>query len=80
LVKVKHAAMINLLAGEELVPELLQQSCTPERLATEIASLLGDTSLADAQRAGFAAALATLAIPGASTPSNAAAERVLELL
>ncbi len=80
LVKVKHAAMINLLAGEELVPELLQQSCTPERLAAEVASLLSDTSLADAQRAGFAAALAKLAIPGTSTPSNAAAERVLELL
>ncbi|CAG4928313.1 unnamed protein product [Acidocella sp. C78] len=80
LVKVKHAAMINLLAADALVPELLQETCTPDRLAAEIGSLLGNPALAAAQRAGFATALATLAAPGASAPSEAAAARVLELL
>ena len=80
LIKIPHVAMINLLAGRELVPELLQDACTPERLSAEIASLLGDPERAAAQRSGFSAALATLAIAGASSPSEAAAAAVLDLL
>ena len=80
LIKVPHVAMINLLAGRELVPELLQAACTPERLAAEIASLLDDPAQAAAQRAGFSAALSTLAIAGTTSPSEAAAAAVLDLL
>ncbi|BAJ79387.1 lipid-A-disaccharide synthase [Acidiphilium multivorum AIU301] len=80
LIKVPHVAMINLLAGQELVPELLQDACTPERLSAEIASLLGDPERAAAQRAGFSAALSTLAIAGSASPSEAAATAVLDLL
>jgi lipid-A-disaccharide synthase len=76
LIKVKHVAMINLLAGGGLVPELLQQDCTPDRLAATLAALLTDPGAAAAQRAGFAAALASLAAP-AGRPSDAAAARVL---
>jgi lipid-A-disaccharide synthase len=80
LIKVPHVAMINLLAGRELVPELLQAACTPERLAAEIAALLDDPAQAAAQRAGFSAALSTLAIAGTTSPSEAAAAAVLDLL
>ncbi|WP_287987833.1 lipid-A-disaccharide synthase [Acidiphilium sp.] len=80
LIKVPHVAMINLLAGQELVPELLQDACTPECLSAEIASLLGDPERAAAQRAGFSAALSTLAIAGSASPSEAAATAVLDLL
>ena len=80
LIKVPHVAMINLLAGQELVPELLQDACTPERLSAEIASLLGAPERAAAQRAGFSASLSTLAIAGSASPSEAAATAVLDLL
>ena len=33
LLKVPHVSLPNVLAGESLVPELLQDDCTPERLA-----------------------------------------------
>jgi lipid-A-disaccharide synthase len=72
LIKVKYVAMINLLAEGPLVPELLQQDCTPEKLAATLQTLLNDPNAASAQRAGFAAALATLRAP-AGTPSDAAA-------
>lgn len=36
LVSVRHAAMPNLLAGRTVVPELLQDDCTPERLGAAV--------------------------------------------
>jgi len=75
LIKVKHVAMINLLANSALVPELLQQDSAPDKLAATLQTLLNDTSAAAAQRAGFSAALASLRAPE-GTPSNAAATAI----
>ena len=36
LLKVDHVSLPNVLAGEALVPELLQDDCTPERLAAAL--------------------------------------------
>ena len=40
LLKVEHVSLPNVLAGESLVPELLQDDCTPERLAGALLPLL----------------------------------------
>lgn len=80
LIRVPHVAMVNLLAGRALVPELLQEACTGPRLAETVEGLLRDPARAAAQRAGFAAALATLHPPGDLAPSEAAAREVLEVL
>ncbi|HAZ07268.1 MAG TPA: lipid-A-disaccharide synthase [Elusimicrobia bacterium] len=45
LVKVKHIAMANLLAGRGVVPELIQSEATAERTAREAARFLGDAAL-----------------------------------
>jgi lipid-A-disaccharide synthase len=79
LIKVRHAALVNLLAGRELVPELIQEACTPERLAGAIGVLLDDPGAAAAQRAGFRAVLESLRPPDAA-PSEAAAAAILRLL
>jgi lipid-A-disaccharide synthase len=79
LVKVKYAALVNLLAEREVVPELIQQACTPDRLAAAVSTLLDNTGAADAQRDAFRAVLASLRSP-AGTPSDAAATVVLDLL
>lgn len=80
LIKVPHVAMINLLARHALVPELLQQECNPELLARTIATLLDDPAAAAEQRAGFAAALATLQAPAGALPADAAARAIIETL
>ena len=79
MIKVPHVAMVNLLAGEELVPELLQGDCTPEKLAATIRVLLTDEAAAARQKAGFAAVLRSLRAP-AGLPADAAAIEVLRLL
>ena len=38
LVKVSYASLLNLLAGREVVPELLQENCTPDKLVAAFAS------------------------------------------
>jgi lipid-A-disaccharide synthase len=79
VVKVSYAAMVNLLAGREVVPELIQEQCTAERLAAEVALLIQNDAAADAQRTAFASVMASLRPPH-GLPSEAAATAVLALL
>ncbi|MBV9784041.1 MAG: lipid-A-disaccharide synthase [Acidisphaera sp.] len=80
LIRVPHVAMVNLLAERLVVPELLQDECTPERLASTLETLLTDAVAAEAQRAAFAGVLARLRPPSGELPSEAAALAVLEML
>jgi lipid-A-disaccharide synthase len=80
LIRVPHVAMVNLLAGREIVPELLQQDCTAERLAETLVQLLTDTAAADRQRTAFRDIVARLQAPSGRAPSAAAAAAVLAML
>jgi lipid-A-disaccharide synthase len=79
LIRLPHVAMVNVLAGRTVVPELLQENCTPERLAAALATLLTDEAARAAQRALFHEILPTLR-PPQGRPSEAAAAAILELL
>ncbi len=79
MIRVPHVAMVNLLAGRLVVPELLQQDCTPARLAATVRTLLTDREAADAQRAAFVPVMRSLQSPQ-GTPSEAAARAVLGVL
>jgi len=78
LIRVPYVAMVNLLAGRELVPELLLGQCNPKTLAETTLELLRGGAAA-AQREGFAQVIASLGA-GDQTPSDAAAEALLALL
>ena len=39
-VKVPHFAMVNLIAGKEVVPELVQQDFTAERIVSELKQII----------------------------------------
>jgi lipid-A-disaccharide synthase len=75
---VRYASLLNLLSQREIVPELLQDDATPEKLAAALETILGPEGAA-AQRAAFAAPLAMLR-PPEGTPSDAAAAAVLHLI
>ena len=59
---VKYASLLNLLAGREIVPELLQYQGTPAKLAAALGRILTPEGAAE-QRAAFAAPLALLRAP-----------------
>jgi lipid-A-disaccharide synthase len=76
LVKVPHASLLNLLTEREVVPEMIQEACTPERLANALRVLMDDAVVVETQRRGFREVLGMLRPPG-GMPSEAAAEAVL---
>ncbi|HEY2618375.1 MAG TPA: lipid-A-disaccharide synthase [Acetobacteraceae bacterium] len=79
LLTVRYGALVNLLAGREVIPELIQQACTPDRLAAAVRTLLDDPAAAAAQRTACHTVLASLR-PPTGMPSDAAAAAVLDLL
>jgi lipid-A-disaccharide synthase len=77
LVKLDTFGMVNLIAGERIVPELIQDRFTPEAVADEAISMLTDPARAARVREGLARVRARLGGPGAS---RRAAQAILEAL
>lgn len=80
LIRVPHVAMVNLLAGRAIVPELLQEQCQPAVLAGAVRDLFENPEMAAGQKAAFRTVLEGLRGPGGMLPADAAAEAVLHLL
>ncbi len=82
MIQVPHVAMVNLLAGRAVVPELLQQDCTAAMLSQTVLRLLRNPAEGAAQRAAFRSVLDSLRPPPAlgGSPSEAAAGAVLQVL
>lgn len=53
LLRIAHYSLPNVLAGEALVPELMQDECTPENLARATLRWLDEPGAADALRPRF---------------------------
>ena len=72
---VEHVALPNLLAGERLVPELIQDAATPEALGAAMQRLLDEPGHGESLRIRFAALRGQLRAGGA----DAAADAVLRV-
>lgn len=79
IVKAPYASLPNILLGREVQPELLQENCTPDRLAAALGALLDDPEARAAQVAAAAEAVRKL-IPDGASPSRRAARTVLSLI
>ena len=67
-VHVDDVAMVNLIAGRRIVPELIQEECTPDRIAAEVLSLLTDAPRAEEMRAALARGARQAGTPGRERP------------
>jgi lipid-A-disaccharide synthase len=76
-VRVPHYAMVNLIAGRRIVPEMIQHDFTGERVAAEACGLLEDEGRLRRMREDLAEVRRLLGDPGAS---ERAAGAVLEAL
>jgi len=78
IVTVKSLTMPNLLAGEEVYPEFVQGTATPENIARAALELLGDESRRQKVKSKLAQVVASLGGPGATTRAAAAICRLLK--
>jgi lipid-A-disaccharide synthase len=77
LVTVDSIGMVNLIAGERIVPELIQDAFTPEAVAAAALPMLTDAACRRRVQTGLARVRERLGGPGAS---RRAAEAVLEVI
>jgi len=79
LVRVSSYILANLVIGENVVPELIQDECTPEQIAAMLAPLIGDTAERRRQVEAFSR-LDTIMEIGSREPAAHAADIVLGAL
>ena len=77
IVTVKYLAMPNLIAGEAVYPEFVQQTATPENISRAALELLRDEKRRAAVQGKLALVVASLGKPGAP---QRAAEAIVSLL
>ena len=77
LVKVPSIVLANLVLGENVYPEFVQEDCTPEKLAAAVAPLLSTTPERRRQLDLLARIPERLAVE-ASKPSDAAADIIIQ--
>ncbi|MBI5116387.1 lipid-A-disaccharide synthase [Candidatus Poribacteria bacterium] len=77
LLRVPHISLINILAGREIVPEMLQRRMRPELLAAKVAELSRDGEERRVMIEGLKSVRDKMGTPGASLR---AAEAVRELI
>jgi lipid-A-disaccharide synthase len=70
--------MPNLIAGREVVKELIQGDFRPERVASEALALLESASRRDAVRSGLREVRVRLGAPGASARAAALVAQILK--
>ena len=80
-VKVPHFAMVNLIAGKEVVPELVQHDFTADRVVAHVAQLLADGAVRETMTAQLRDVKLKLTgnLATGIHPADRAAEMVLSL-
>jgi len=76
LIEVKSVILANLVVGENVVPEYLQQDCTPSNLSRALHDVLGDTPVRRRQVEAFTR-IDGIMSTGNQPPSVRAADIVL---
>jgi lipid-A-disaccharide synthase len=79
VVKAPYVNLVNLILGRAVVPELLLEESTPERLSSALETVLLDAGARAAQIEGYREALERLG-KGGPSPSQRAADTVLEII
>jgi lipid-A-disaccharide synthase len=80
LLTTKYANLVNIMLDRPAVPELLQENCTPDKLAAAIDRLLTDPAAVAAQREAYAEVARMMLLPDGAVPGDRAADVVLDVI
>lgn len=78
VVSVPSIVLPTLILGEKIIPEILQEKCTPDALADALAPLIEEGAARDEQLAALARVGDIMALPEGERPSARAARIVIE--
>jgi len=78
LVHLPHVAMVNLIAGKRIVPELIQDDFTAENVVRELKPLLEQTPTREQMQAALTQVRAALHVSGAAHTNQTAIDRVAD--
>ncbi len=79
-IKVPHFAMVNLIAGEEVVPELVQADFTAENVVKRVREIIPDGLARDSMLEGFARVKARLRSPDNPADRRLPADRAADMI
>ena len=79
LLKINYASLVNIMLNRRVVPELLQDQCTPENLAATLHELISDDTIRQQQINDLGAVAGWLG-QGQFVPSERAASIVLDIV
>lgn len=79
LLKVPSVVLANLVIGDNVFPEFIQEDCTPEKLADALAPLFADTPERQRQLEGLNKIADRMLLDGRA-PSECAAETALDVI
>jgi lipid-A-disaccharide synthase len=80
-VKVAHYAMVNLIAEQEVVPELVQSKFTAANIVTELGKIIPDSEPRTRMIKQLARVKARLKLnSGSALPAERAAEVILDVM
>lgn len=80
MIKVKFISLINIIANQEIIPELIQFQCTSDAIAAKVIPLLNDKNIIHSQVYDAIEILKTIGLNSEITPSYKAAKIVLNYL
>ena len=79
LIHLDTFGMVNLIAGRRIVPELMQQDVTGEKIAAEVKAILNDSNRLEKMRQDLAEVQAKLRA-GGSNGAERAAKAVMQVI
>jgi len=80
LIQTKWITLANIILGEEVYPELLQDAATPAALASHLAAIMGDTRERASQLDGLKKLDSKMRLAGDEAPSMKAARVILDVI
>lgn len=78
IIRVAYVHLANLLAGHMVIPELLQENCTPEKISVSLLPLLMDSTVKTEQLDDLVSIAEQLGVNEDRSPSEKAADVILQ--
>jgi lipid-A-disaccharide synthase len=80
LIKIKYASLINIIADNEIIPELIQEKLTAKNVAIQLNKLLNDDNIRKKQIDASFSIIKQMGLGDTNAPSTKAANIILQYL